>query len=82
MIRTVRFFDFFITNGYLGLFILIGYFLFQVKWISGQNRFAVFIFIIISAFALTETILNRQYGVQLYSVLFPLIFSNQLKRSI
>jgi len=74
-------FDFFITTGYFGLVILFGYFLIQVIWITKQNRFSVFIFIIISAFALTESILNRQYGVQLYSVMLPLIFSNKLKLS-
>jgi hypothetical protein len=73
-------FDFLIITGYLGLVILIGYFLIQVMWIREQNRFSVFIFIIISAFALTESILNRQYGVQLYSVFIPLIFSNHFKQ--
>jgi len=73
-------FDFFITTGYFGLIVLIGYFLIQVKWILYQNRFAVIIFIIISAFAMTESILNRQFGVQLYSIFIPLIFSKQFKR--
>jgi len=72
--------DFFITTGYLGFLILTGYFLIQVVWISKQNRFAFLIFSIISLFALTESVLNRQYGVQLYSVFLPLIFKNNFKR--
>ena len=74
--------DFFISNGYLGLLLLTGYFLIQVIWISNKNRFAVFVFITISLFALTESILNRQYGVQLYSIFLPLIFKENFKKLI
>lgn len=73
-------FDFFISNGYIGLFILIGYFLIQLVWASKQKRLAIFIFTIISIFALTESILNRQYGVQLYSTILPFVFKSNLKR--
>ncbi len=71
--------DFFITNGYIGLLIMIVSFLIQLVWISKQNKFAIIIFTIISLFALTESILNRQYGVQLYSVFLPLLFINNFK---
>ncbi len=74
--------EFFISNGYFGLSLLIGYFLIQVIWISNKNRFAVFIFITISLFALTESILNRQYGVQLYSIFLPLIFKENFNKLI
>ena len=47
----------------------------KMKNRNARVIFAVIIFIIISAFAMTESILNRQYGVQLYSIFTPLIFS-------
>lgn len=74
-----QFVEFFVTNGVLGLLILGITIAFGVRKVKKQNRFAIIVFGIIMLFSLTESILSRQYGVQLYSVFIPLIFNKTLK---
>jgi len=76
-----QFFDFYITTGYIGISIMLIFFLFGIKKVLEQKRFAIIVFLIIFAFSLTESILNRQYGVQLYSIFIPLILKENFKRS-
>lgn len=72
--------EFFITNGLLGVVILLISFFFLVMKLKSHNSFAKLIFISIVAFTLTECIFNRQYGVQLYSILLPLILMNNFSK--
>jgi len=72
--------EFFITNGILGVVILLISLFFLLSKIKTQNSFAQLIFISIAAFSLTECIFNRQYGVQLYSVLLPMIMMNNFSK--
>jgi len=75
-----QFFEFYITTGYTGVLFMLILFIFGVKKILEQNEYARIVFLIIFAFTLTESILNRQYGVQLYSIFIPLIFKENLKK--
>lgn len=75
-----QFVEFFTTNGLLGILVLLFTLFIGFKNIKKQNRFAVIIFGIILMFSLTESILSRQLGVQLYSVLIPLVFNKSLKK--
>ncbi len=75
-----QFFEFYITTGYTGIIFMLIFLLFGIFKIKGQNRYARIIFLIILTFSLTESILNRQYGVQLYSIFIPLIFKENFKR--
>ncbi len=70
--------EFFITNGIIGLLILLMSIIFGINKIINQNRFAIIVFLIVLLFSLTESILSRQLGVQLYSVLIPLVFNKSL----
>ncbi|MCB0753222.1 MAG: O-antigen ligase family protein, partial [Ignavibacteriae bacterium] len=72
--------EFFITNGILGVVILLVAMYFFLLKIKSQNSFAQLIFISVVSFSLTECIFNRQYGVQLYSVLLPLIMMNNFSK--
>ena len=72
--------EFFITNGIFGIIVLLMMLYLLLLIIKGQNSFAKLIFISIAAFSLTECIFNRQYGVQLYSVLLPLILINNFSK--
>ena len=72
--------EFYVTNGVLGLIILIITIIFGIRNIKKQNNFAIIIFVIIIMFSLTESILSRQFGVQLYSVFIPLIFKENFKK--
>ena len=72
--------EFIVTNGILGLVILIIYIIFGLKYIKKQNRFAIIVFVIILVFSMTESIFSRQYGVQLYSVFIPLLFKENFKK--
>ena len=75
-----QFFEFYITTGYIGILFMLIFFLLGLSKIKEQNRYARIIFLIILTFSLTESILNRQYGVQLYSIFIPLIFKDNFKR--
>ena len=75
-----QFIEFLITNGIIGLTILLIYVIFGLKRLSKQNSYAIIIFVIIISFSLTESIFSRQYGVQLYSLFIPLIFKDNFKR--
>lgn len=72
--------EFFVTNGVFGFLILLIIIIFGIKNINKQNKFAILVFGIILMFSLTESILSRQYGVQLYSIFIPLIFNKNFKR--
>jgi len=74
-----QFFEFYITTGYIGVLFMLMFFLFGIFMIKKQNRYAKIVFLIILTFSLTESILNRQYGVMLYSIFIPLIFKNNFK---
>jgi len=74
-----QFFEFYITTGYIGVLFMLIFFLFGIFMIKKQNRYAKIVFLIILTFSLTESILNRQYGVMLYSIFIPLIFKNNFK---
>ena len=56
------------------------FFLFGTFKIKEQNSYAQIIFFIVLTFSLTESILNRQYGIQLYSIFIPLIFKDSFKK--
>lgn len=71
--------EFYITNGLFGVIIIILTFAILFKKVLSTRMLNVFIFIVIVSFSITETILSRQYGVQLYSVLFPLLFKDVMK---
>ncbi|HPF97203.1 MAG TPA: O-antigen ligase family protein [Mangrovimonas sp.] len=73
--------EFFLTNGFLGVLLLLIALYFLIDNLKGQNIFAKNLFFVILVFSLTECILNRQYGVQLYSVLLPLILKKNLKKN-
>jgi len=77
-----QFFEFYITTGYMGVLFMSMFFLFGIFKIKKQNRYARIVFLIILTFSLTESILNRQYGVQLYSIFIPLIFKDNFKKLI
>lgn len=74
------FLEFHITTGYIGVLFMLIFFLFGIFKIKEQNRYAKIIFFIILTFSLTESILNRQYGIQLYSIFIPLIFKDNFKK--
>jgi len=75
-----QFFEFYITTGYIGVLFMLMFFLFGIFMIKKQNRYAKIVFLIILTFSLTESILNRQYGVMLYSIFIPLIFKDNFKK--
>jgi len=75
-----QFIEFIITNGIIGFVILLFYLFFGIKVLRKQNSYAIIIFIVILFFSLTESILSRQYGVQLYSVFIPLILKENFKK--
>lgn len=73
--------EFYITNGLFGLGVLVfalSLYLFKLK---RQNTFAFSAFMIIFSFSLVECILNRQYGVQLYCTIIPLIINQNFKKT-
>lgn len=72
--------EFFVTNGILGLLIVGITIIFGIQMIKRQNRFSILVFVTILAFSLTESILSRQYGVQIYSVFIPLLFKENFKK--
>jgi O-antigen ligase len=71
--------EIFVTNGVFGLLTLLITIVFGIINIKKQSRFAIIVFGMILMFSLTESILSRQYGVQLYSIFMPLIFNKNLK---
>ncbi len=75
-----QFFEFYITTGYTGITFMLIFFLLGIFKIKDQSRYTRIVFLIILTFSLTESILNRQYGVQLYSIFIPLIFKDNFKR--
>jgi len=72
--------EFFVTNGLFGIFLLLISGSIGVKYIRKQNNFSILVFGVIIAFSFTESILARQYGVQLYSIFMPLVFKENLKK--
>lgn len=73
--------EFYITNGFLGLSILLLALVLSIALIRTQNYYALYLFIILVSFTLTESVFSRQYGVQLFSVFFPLIFNDLFKKN-
>lgn len=74
--------EFALTNGLFGILILGFALIMGFIAILKQNRFAKIVFGIIVMFSFTECILTRQYGVQLYSLFVPLLFSANFKKAI
>ncbi|ALJ05577.1 hypothetical protein APS56_10780 [Pseudalgibacter alginicilyticus] len=72
--------EFSLTNGIFGGAIILLTMLLGFKEVLKQNRFSIFVFCIIISFSLSETIFNRQFGVQLYAIFMPLIFKVNFKK--
>ena len=70
-----QYLEFVLTNGIMGLLFLVSMLimLFRIRHYANGN---IYIFIIIALFAFTESIFNRQYGIQLYSVFIPILLIN------
>ena len=73
-----QYLEFILTNGIFGLLFIISMLilLYRIKNYSIELKM---IFVLIMLFAFTESIFNRQYGVQLYSVFIPMLLVNFLK---
>lgn len=71
--------EFYLTNGIFGIVILLIAFMIYLKNLKSQSKFAHVIFIIIFLFSTVECILDRQYGVQIYAVLIPLLLTESFK---
>lgn len=65
-----QYIEFVITNGFFGFF-FVGSMMFLFFRVDSEKRI---IFIIVALFAFTESILSRQFGVQLYALLIPFSF--------
>ncbi|WP_299114837.1 O-antigen ligase family protein [uncultured Winogradskyella sp.] len=72
--------EFYVTNGLLGVLIILFAILYYVLKLKNQSTFALSAFVVLFLFSLVECVFNRQYGVQLYSVVIPLIVSYNFKR--
>nr|WP_281397745.1 O-antigen ligase family protein [Winogradskyella flava] len=72
--------EFYLTNGVFGLAVIMLALIFYLFRLKNQNIFALSTFTIVFLFSLFECIFNRQYGVQLYSVVIPIIISRNFKR--
>ena len=72
--------EFYVTNGLVGVLILFLALRFYLLKLKNQNVFVYSVFLIVFLFSLVECIFNRQYGVQLYSVLIPLITNQNFKK--
>ncbi len=72
--------EFYLTNGIFGIIILLFALMFYFTKIKTQSKFAQAVFLIIFLFSMVECILDRQYGVQLYSVLIPLMLNKNFKK--
>ncbi|OUS01649.1 hypothetical protein A9Q86_07725 [Flavobacteriales bacterium 33_180_T64] len=78
-------FEFYITNGVLGILILGSTLFVFVVFLRQQERITFFLFSIIFLFSLSECIFSRQYGVQLYCVLIPILLTesfNKIKNEV
>lgn len=69
-----QYLEFILTNGVFGLLFIVSM-LFVFYRIRSYSLVSKLIFVIIASFAFTETIFNRQYGVQLYSVFIPFVIT-------
>lgn len=72
--------EFYLTNGVLGISVLLFCIVYAIKCVTKQNDFAIMIFLVIILFSFTECILTRQFGVQIYSVFIPLVFNQRFKK--
>ncbi len=73
--------EFILLNGVIGLFytFLMLYLLF--KSLKEKDIFKISIVLILVFFSVTESILNRQYGLTLYCFLMPIIFSLKINKN-
>ena len=67
-----QYLEFILTNGVFGLLFIASMFMIFLK-VRKLSFASKIIFMIIASFAFTESIFNRQYGIQLYSVFVPLL---------
>lgn len=68
-----QYFEFILLNGVIGLLFIMSLVYLFIIILKNFNFFTFSLLIVIVVFASTETILNRQYGVVLYSFLMPII---------
>ena len=68
-----QYLEFLLTNGIFGLLFLVSMLtiLIRIKNLTLENKL---MFITIALFTFTESIFDRQYGIQIYSVFVPLLF--------
>ncbi|MFK5889556.1 MAG: O-antigen ligase family protein [Flavobacteriaceae bacterium] len=73
-----QYLEFILTNGVIGLLFIVSMgTIFYI--IYRRSKMSVIIFLIIASFTFTENILNRQFGVQLYSFFIPLLLAKYNK---
>lgn len=74
-----QYIEFILLNGVIGIFYILLMLYTILKAIKSKDIFIIGLSLIIVAFSFTDTILHRQYGIILYAVLMPIIFSLERK---
>ena len=76
-----QYLEFVITNGVFSVFFVLsmGYLLYFIR---KKDKASIYIFVIIASFAFTESIFNRLFGIELYSVFIPVILSIKIEEDV